>query len=660
MIYTAKDRILDTLTSCVTSSRDVTVSSADRTVLEMIPLNFLTSKTYKITPKTLLRKQNKNIAPKTLDYVDNTDEHKMCITLASYNMHGFTSNWKYLQDLCRTCNLIVIEEHWLASSQLHYLDDIDPNFMCYSKSAMDDVLCDGLLTGRPFGGVSILYNKNLGGIISFVAADDGRVICVKLKTTDVQLLLFGCYFPYNDHGLKYKNSLSNVIGFIEAILDEHPGYKACVIGDLNFECRNGNIGFEIFNDFASAHNLVCCDDIEDSKLGFTYHHDALGHRSMLDHLFIDGSLITHISTFSILQDGANTSDHLPIVANITFDTSHTPYSINKKCEKNIREYRWDKGDLIMYYEATRIALDKIQHIFTCDCETSCCSISDHCIDINIYYAEIVNCLKCAADYNIPRLPRSALKHYWSAELDELKQGSKDTYDLWIILGRPQSGDIYQLMRNAKYKYKLALRQSIQSFENRFSDELYESLIHKNFTGFWKTWKSKCVKNKTIAHNVDGLYIDSEIAECFKSKFSILSDPTDVVSQLNRTEIVNGIDISNWLLRVDDIDKVVFESMKRGKSPGLDSVVIEHVMFSHPSIMVHLTRLFNLMIKHGFVPSSFGEGVIIPLLKDKSCDICSSDNYRGITLSPIISKIFESCILIKINSFLATHDLQIGF
>ena len=54
MIYTAKDRILDTLTSCVTSSRDVTVSSADRTVLEMIPLNFLTSKTYKITPKTLL------------------------------------------------------------------------------------------------------------------------------------------------------------------------------------------------------------------------------------------------------------------------------------------------------------------------------------------------------------------------------------------------------------------------------------------------------------------------------------------------------------------------------------------------------------------------------------------------------------------------------
>ena len=38
----------------MTSSHDVIVLSADRTVLEMIPLNLLTSKTYKITPKTLL------------------------------------------------------------------------------------------------------------------------------------------------------------------------------------------------------------------------------------------------------------------------------------------------------------------------------------------------------------------------------------------------------------------------------------------------------------------------------------------------------------------------------------------------------------------------------------------------------------------------------
>ena len=44
---------IEYMTSSMTSSRDVKVLSADRTVLEMIPLNFLTSKIPKITPTTL-------------------------------------------------------------------------------------------------------------------------------------------------------------------------------------------------------------------------------------------------------------------------------------------------------------------------------------------------------------------------------------------------------------------------------------------------------------------------------------------------------------------------------------------------------------------------------------------------------------------------------
>ena len=599
--------------------------------------------------------------------VDNSDKnnsHNMPLVLASFNMHGFHSNWVYLQDLCKLCDLIVVEEHWLASPQLHYLNDVDLDFKCYSRSSMDNALCEGLHTGRPFGGVAILYKKHLDGIISFVAADDGRVVCVKLITNDVHLLIFGCYFPYNDHSMLYTNAVSSVVGFIESVIDDHPGFKACIIGDLNFECYAGNSGYEVFKNFAYAHNLVCCDDIEDSKLGFTYHHDALGHKSLLDHLFIDASLKPLINSFSIIQDGANTSDHLPIVANINVGiTSNvcSPHNKKSKCSKLIKEYRWDKGDLIHYYDTTRILLDKIHHNFACENEKSCCHVQDHCFDINVYYAEIINCLKNAAERHIPRMPRSALKHYWSAELDELKQGSQDTYELWVSFGRPNTGDIYQLMRNAKYRYKLATRKIIRSFENKFSDELYESLSHKNFSGFWKTWQSKCVNKKSVVTSIDGKHDDFEVAECFKSKFSILAESCVGDSQTIRPTIVSDedTDISDWLMSVEDVDKVVFESMKRGKSPGLDSVVIEHVLFSHPSVMVHLTRLFNIMIKHGFVPNSFGEGVIVPLLKDKSGDVCSSDNYRGITLSPVISKIFESCILTKVNPFLTSHDFANG-
>jgi len=67
-----------------------------------------------------------------------------------------------------------------------------------------------------------------------------------------------------------------------------------------------------------------------------------------------------------------------------------------------------------------------------------------------------------------------------------------------------------------------------------------------------------------------------------------------------------------------------------------------------------------MLKHGYVPNQFGCGIVIPLVKDKNGDVINSDNYRGITVSPVVSKVFESCILLKFQSYLGSSDLQIGF
>jgi len=43
------------------------------------------------------------------------------------------------------------------------------------------------------------------------------------------------------------------------------------------------------------------------------------------------------------------------------------------------------------------------------------------------------------------------------------------------------------------------------------------------------------------------------------------------------------------------------------------------------VVVHLTRLFNFILKHGYVPIAFGEDIVVSIIKDKHGDICSSDN-----------------------------------
>jgi len=57
---------------------------------------------------------------------------------------------------------------------------------------------------------------------------------------------------------------------------------------------------------------------------------------------------------------------------------------------------------------------------------------------------------------------------------------------------------------------------------------------------------------------------------------------------------------------------------------------------------------------------FGVGVVVPLIKGRHLDKCMAYNYRDITLSLHISKLFDMCILDSYGEYLWSSDLQFGF
>jgi len=70
--------------------------------------------------------------------------------------------------------------------------------------------------------------------------------------------------------------------------------------------------------------------------------------------------------------------------------------------------------------------------------------------------------------------------------------------------------------------------------------------------------------------------------------------------------------------VELVDKCI-SGMKRGKAAGLDRLTVEHILYSHPVLVVHLSVLFNILLAYGVVPYAFGHGVIMPLIKDADGD-----------------------------------------
>ena len=63
----------------------------------------------------------------------------------------------------------------------------------------------------------------------------------------------------------------------------------------------------------------------------------------------------------------------------------------------------------------------------------------------------------------------------------------------------------------------------------------------------------------------------------------------------------------------------------------------------------------------YVPEDFKCGMLIPIPKESGAKrALKTDQFRGITISPIISKVFENCLLTIYKDYLRTSERQFGF
>jgi len=91
--------------------------------------------------------------------------------------------------------------------------------------------------------------------------------------------------------------------------------------------------------------------------------------------------------------------------------------------------------------------------------------------------------------------------------------------------------------------------------------------------------------------------------------------------------------------------------------GPDNLSTQHLIYVHPAMLLHVKLLFHLILRHKFVQNSFGYCLVIPLIKDKTGNLNAMDNYRAITLSPVISKLFEMVVLEICSDAMITDPLM---
>ena len=168
--------------------------------------------------------------------------------------------------------------------------------------------------------------------------------------------------------------------------------------------------------------------------------------------------------------------------------------------------------------------------------------------------------------------------------------------------------------------------------------------------------------------VNGIHDMNKVANLFANHFKITSCPNSPQTNLKLQSQFMGSFQNNMgniittgdLFDVEQITKIIC-FMKLGKSPGNDDITTEHLIHGHYFTHLVLTYLLNLMIISGYVRKQYGVGVKhpIPIITGHNRLLDVSD-YRGITLSPVISKILEKCISQNYEEYFLTSDRQFGF
>jgi hypothetical protein len=101
--------------------------------------------------------------------------------------------------------------------------------------------------------------------------------------------------------------------------------------------------------------------------------------------------------------------------------------------------------------------------------------------------------------------------------------------------------------------------------------------------------------------------------------------------------------------------------KDNKAADCFGIACEHLKYGHPAVQTLLTNIFNQIIATREIPTQFKHGVITPVFKKKESDK-NPDNYRRITVTSTVGKVFEKVLVAPTKEILKDklNKLQRGF
>ena len=220
-------------------------------------------------------------------------------------------------------------------------------------------------------------------------------------------------------------------------------------------------------------------------------------------------------------------------------------------------------------------------------------------------------------------------------------------------GRGTPQEILELKRQlteARKEAALEADKIIHQGFHRYVDSLDLSESHEIMKILCSAKRSRLQKKtNTLGTSSEKI---NKYGEFFRNQFSRPSDAID----WERVEISHESGRETTWIHASEIRDILSWSPS-GKAGGRSGIRIELLKHCRESISQPLAIYFNKLINFGYIPSQWKKAMIIPIPKKPGSREIS--DYRPISLTEVMRKLFERCILDELIDKIEPLDVAQG-
>ena len=222
--------------------------------------------------------------------------------------------------------LMFLQETWLLTSNLATLGSIHESYLFCGTSAVPE---GSLVKGRPFGGVAVLWRKDIAESVTVVKNINCARICSvelkgKLHGNERDFILINVYCPVDNRRKSHvDDDLLGCFDAIDQLMERYPNHCVILGGDMNMDLRRGNAHDKFLRCFCSDKGLQDVWLLEKVDLCETYSDYFNDSASCIDRFVVSQCLAPLVTVCKTCDYADNPSNHSPVSIDVSVSLDYS-------------------------------------------------------------------------------------------------------------------------------------------------------------------------------------------------------------------------------------------------------------------------------------------------------------------------------------------------